>query len=126
MDTSDEAFIRPGGNFPGGGARFFTVTRLPDGTVAPPGIGRNRFRGPTYFAVDMSVGKLTGLPRFLGLGEAAGLEFRANFFNVFNQRNLAPFGFSSDSTRIDRPATFGRATSGLSGRVIELQARFSF
>jgi hypothetical protein len=50
---------------------------------------------------------------------------RANMFNVFNMLNLAPFGFFSPSTDVRNP-NFGRATSGLSGRVIELQARFNF
>jgi hypothetical protein len=60
------------------------------------------------------------------ISEAAGLELRANFFNIFNQLNLAPIGFGSSSAHADDPTNFGRATAGLAGRVIELQARFSF
>ena len=45
--------------------------------------------------------------------------------NLFNSLNLAPFQFNSNSTQIEN-ADFGRATSALAGRVIELQARFSF
>ena len=86
-DTDNEAFIRPNGNFPGGGLNFFDPNN-PNGLL-PPGIGRNSFRGPRYFAVDMSLAKRTGLPSFLG--EGAFLEFKANFFNVFNNLNLAPF-----------------------------------
>ena len=69
--------------------------------------------------------KRTGLPNVHVLGENAALELRANFFNAFNMLNLAPFGFFSPSTDINS-VNFGRATSGLAGRVIELQARFSF
>jgi hypothetical protein len=87
----------------------------------PPGIGRNSFRGPRYFAVDMSLGKRTGLPNILG--EGAFLEVKANFFNAFNNLNLAPFGFFSPT--VDSP-DFGRARSALAGRVVELQARFNF
>jgi hypothetical protein len=117
-DTSNEAFIRPGGNFPGGGAHFFPVDNPNN---LPPGIGRNSFRGPKYFAVDMSLAKRTGLPAFLG--EGTFLEVKANFFNVFNNLNLAPLEFFAPP--IDSN-DFGRAQNALSGRVVELQARFNF
>ncbi|HVQ37514.1 MAG TPA: hypothetical protein VMS31_08275, partial [Pyrinomonadaceae bacterium] len=144
LDTSNTAFIN-GTNFPGGGRPFFVVRKLADNTVAAPGIGRNIFRGPSYFNVDMSLVKQTGLPGFLG--EAANLELRANFFNVFNKLNLQPFSFGSTPTKIGdycagcagaptaqtpnggvltTNPNFGRAERGLAGRVIELQARFSF
>jgi hypothetical protein len=118
-DTSNEAFIRPGGNFPGGGLNFFDANN-PNGLL-PPGIGRNSFRGPRYFAVDLSFAKRTGLPA--ALGEGAFFEFKANFFNAFNNLNLSPFGFFSST--VDNP-DFGRAQSALAGRVVELQARFNF
>jgi hypothetical protein len=50
---------------------------------------------------------------------------RANFFNIFNQLNLAPFGFGSSSVTIT-DANFGKATAGLAGRVVEFQARIRF
>jgi outer membrane receptor protein involved in Fe transport len=137
LDTSNDAFIT-GSNFPGGGAPFFTVFDQPNNTVAPPGIGRNSFRGPKYFNVDLSLVKHTRLGGFLG--EQGDFEFRANFFNVFNQLNLKTFEFGSDATTIgffdprgpNEPGVltnnprFGIATAGLSGRVVELQARFRF
>lgn len=116
-DTNNEAFLRPGGNFPGGGAHYFPLT------PGPPGIGRNSFRGPRYFSIDMSVAKNTGLPGFLG--EQANLELRANFFNIFNQLNLQPIRFFDEGTIITNP-NFGRSTRGLAGRVVEFQARFRF
>lgn len=118
-DTSNEAFIRPGGNFPGGGLVYFDPNN-PNGLL-PPGIGRNSFRGPRYFAVDLSVGKRTGMPKFLG--EGSYLDVRANFFNAFNNLNLAPFEFFAPT--VDS-RDFGRAQSALAGRVVELQARFNF
>lgn len=138
LDTSNETFIR--GIFPNGGAQFFPVLKDQSGNIAAPGIGRNSFRGPKYFNVDMSLVKTTRLPGILGLGEGANLEFRANFFNVFNKLNLAPFAFGSNATTIgsfdaganngagvlNNNPDFGKATSGLSGRVVELQARFRF
>jgi hypothetical protein len=119
-DTSNDAFTRPGGNFPGGGLKYFDANN-PNGLLLP-GIGRNSFRGPRYFAVDMSLGKRTGMPAFLG--EGSNLEVKANFFNLFNNLNLAPFGFFSPT--VDDINNFGRARNALAGRVVELQARFNF
>jgi hypothetical protein len=118
-DTSDEAFIRPGGNFPGGGSNFFTLT-----PNALPGIGRNSFRGPRFFSVDMSVARKIPLP-FVGLGEQSNLELRANFFNAFNLLNLESLRFFDRGTIVTDP-NFGRSERGLAGRVVELQARFRF
>ncbi len=119
-DSSDIAFTRVGGNFPGGGAKFFDTT-----TVGPPGIGRNSFRGPKYSAVDLSFVKQTRFGRIRGLGEGSNLELRANFFNAFNQLNLLPIQFFDAGSIVSDP-NFGRSLNGLAGRVVELQARFSF
>jgi hypothetical protein len=116
-DTSDEAFIRPGGNFPGGGAKYFTLT-----PNAQPGIERNSFRGPKYFNVDLSIAKKIALPF---INEETNLELRANLFNAFNMLNLAPIRFF-DAGSIITDQNFGRSLRGLAGRVIELQARFRF
>ncbi len=88
-----------------------------------PGIGRNSFRGPRYRSVDLSVVKQTRLPGFLG--ERSNLELRANMFNAFNLLNLPSFQPATDQVNITSQ-DFGRATFGLAGRIIELQARFSF
>jgi len=117
-DSSDEAFTRPFGNFPGGGANYFAIT----GSVQRPGIGRNTFRGPNYFNVDASLVKRTYLPF---IKEGSYLDLRANFFNVFNLLNLQNFAFGGAGTIIE-DANFGRSPGGLAGRVVELQARFSF
>jgi hypothetical protein len=69
------------------------------------------------------------------LGENARFEFRADFFNIFNKLNLSPLPASgatpSPSNIISTDGTtsnplFGQAQSALNGRIIELQARFSF
>jgi Carboxypeptidase regulatory-like domain/TonB dependent receptor len=119
-DTSDETFIT-GGNFPGGGARFFS-TAAPTGFQLP-GVGRNSFRGPRYFDVDMSVTKRFGLGTLLG--DSTFFEVKANFFNAFNLLNLQPFNFNSPSTVVT-DLLFGRAERGLAGRVIEIQGRLNF
>jgi hypothetical protein len=88
-----------------------------------PGIGRNVFRGPRYFNIDMTLAKRFGLGSLLGEGKA--LEVKANFFNIFNILNLQPFNFNTPSTQVQNPL-FGRAERGLAGRVVEIQGRFSF
>ena len=125
-DTSEEIFMRQFGQFPGGPLQYFTPPAAGSFDVPPrPGIGRNSFRGPGYFSVDAVLAKRFGFPAMPYLGSGAGLEIRANAFNLFNNLNLTPFNFNSPSTQIENP-DFGRATSALSGRVVELQARFSF
>ena len=83
------------------------------------------FRGPHYRDADLSFGKNIRLPAALHLGEASNLQLRANFFNLFNTLNLAPFAFDSGSTNLNETQFFGRATAGLAGRVVELQGRLS-
>ncbi len=90
-----------------------------------PGIGRNVFRGPRYFNVDISIAKRFAFPASGFFGEAARLDLRFNFFNLFNNLNLATFTAGSNSTRINN-TQFGVATAAMSGRVGEFQARFSF
>ena len=147
ISNTNSNFLTAGGIFPGalvlnssGALVACDSTTVPDGcnnffytrrntgnlyTDNPPGVGRNVFRGPRYFNIDMSLGKQFGLPNLGVLGEKAGLNIRFNFFNIFNIRNIAPFQNFSNSTRVDR-INFGEATGLLAGRVIEFQARFSF
>ncbi|HRH45232.1 MAG TPA: TonB-dependent receptor, partial [Pyrinomonadaceae bacterium] len=101
-------------------------TNTPTFQLNPPGIGRNVFRGPRYFSVDLAIAKNFSLAKIGGLfNEDSKVDIRFNFFNLFNNLNLAPFGANSDSTNI-RNTRFGVATSALAGRVGELQVRFSF
>jgi hypothetical protein len=134
-DYSNSAFIKPGGNFPNGPAAYFTfptvvtgpsfadvIAGAPLGPVpTAPGIGRNSFRGPRYFDVDATLSKAFGLPSMKVLGENAKIEFRANFYNLFNKLNL-----TNVDTNLQDTAHFGQALNGLGGRMIEMQARFSF
>jgi hypothetical protein len=85
-----------------------------------PGIARNAFRGANYFDVDATLSKSFGLPPMKVLGEGARLEFRANFYNLFNKLNL-----TNPQTDIMN-THFGEAQAALGARVIEMQARFSF
>ena len=84
------------------------------------------FTGPGYFDVDATLSKSFGLPTLKIIGENAKIEFRANFYNLFNKLNLngscAFNGIQCDITN----SHFGESQSALGSRTIELQARFSF
>jgi len=138
------AFLPPvAGNFPlavsaaaaGTQNPYFTL-QTTGSTPDFPGIGRNSFRGPRYQDIDFTVAKEFGLPTMIFLGEGAKLQLRMTAYNVFNKLNLAPFTFGSSSTVVSyfnngtgvpvANPLFGTSTAGLAGRVLELQARFSF
>ena len=127
-DYSNDAFMSPGGNFPNGGPAYFTEPTAAVGPPFPgrvaipqaPGVGRNSESGPHYFNIDMTLAKAFGLPRMPVLGENARIDFRANFYNIFNKLNLTTMEANIESSN------FGMAKEGLGGRVIEMQARFSF
>ncbi len=101
--------VAPGGGFAG------ALPQL-------PGVSRNSFDGPGYQDVDATVTKSFGLPNARVIGEGARIEIRADAFNLFNQTNL---NSSSIVTNYLLP-NFGQAQSGLAGRIVNLQARFSF
>ena len=133
-DHGNDAFIRQGGDFPNGAAAYFTppsFTAGPDFSAVvagatpgpipgPPGIVRNAFVGPHYFDIDATISKAFGLPNMKVLGENAKVEFRANFFNLFNNLNL--FNIQGDLNNTH----FGQPQAALGARTIEMQARFSF
>lgn len=126
LSNSNENFLRAGGIFPGGGSAYFSTAFNGNAPFANrPGIGRNAFRGPKYFALDMSFIKRFGLGGLGFLSENAGIDVRFNFFNILNTLNLAPFNSNTDPTRVQL-TQFGTATGGLAGRVGEFQVRFSF
>jgi hypothetical protein len=125
-DNTNDNFLRPGGIFGVPGTSIFGVGVTGNNPFAnPPAIGRNVFRGPRYFDVDMTFAKRFGLGSWGFLGENSSVDVRFNFFNIFNNLNLAAFNSNTDPTRVDLP-TFGRATTALAGRVGEFQIRFSF
>jgi hypothetical protein len=81
-------------------ASFFSIPiNVPGGTGPNHGrfgtLGRNTFRGPSFHNFDVALIKDTPFGR-RGGGELATLEFRAEFFNVFNMVN---FGLPSNVLR---------------------------
>ncbi len=126
-NTSNTAFEngRPNINFPLSSPTtpYFVQPVVAAGGIAPlPGVSRNSFNGPGYQDLDLTVAKAFGLPKARVLGEGGQIEIRADAFNMFNEINLNP---STLVTNV-QDTNFGQATGGLSGRTVNLQARFSF
>ncbi len=73
---------------------FYIPTNVPGGTGPNQGVfgslGRNTFRGPGMHNLDLAVIKDTP---FLVGKEVMSLQFRAEFFNVFN---IVNFGLPSN------------------------------
>jgi hypothetical protein len=76
---------------------------------------RNFLRGPGRTNFDLALSKTTAL-----YGERLKLEFRAEFFNIFNHAE-----FSNPDTNINSP-TFGQILSTADPRIIQLALRLSF
>jgi hypothetical protein len=69
---------------------------------------RNAFHGPGFWNVDLSLSRRFLIPR---IGERFSLQFRAEFFNVFNHTNLG-----NPNPRLNSLAPpFGRANYGRVG-----------
>jgi hypothetical protein len=105
--TSRSAFLN--GVFPA--SNFTTPTTLgTEGNEVP-----NRYRGPNYFSSDMSLAKNTKIY------ERLNLQFRFDFFNIFNHPNLTGMdGNLADSS------TFGKATSQFNPRWLQLGITLRF
>ena len=91
-------------------------------------VGRNILRGPLQTNVDFSV-----IRRF-PFGEAKSVEFRAEFFNLFNQvnfdppiSNLSAAIVNSNTGQIIDPGDFGRINSTSNNpRLIQFALKFNF
>lgn len=89
---------------------------------------RNYFRGPAYVNFDLAFSKTTAIT------EVAKIEFRAEFFNIFNHANFANPGIVNNGTALSSGAggtnpnssSFGQITSTYDPRIIQLAARLSF
>jgi hypothetical protein len=91
-------------------------------------VGRNILRGPRQVDVDFAIAR-----RFR-VTESRSVEFRAEFFNLLNQVNLAnPMSdlnggtIDSSTGRLINPGSFGRVTSTSSNpRIIQFAAKLHF
>src|SRR5262245_43833074 len=94
---------------------------LAPGLFTHPGAGQlgtmgfNLFKSPRFFQTDFSVLKRTKIL------EKTNLEFRAEFFNFFNNTNFSASGsVNFESTQ------FGRITNTFDPRIIQLAMRFNW
>lgn len=78
--------------------------------------GRNIARSDNFFQLDLAIQKRFHLP----ITEQTRLEFRAEFFNLFNKTN-----FQAANANIVSPA-FGTINSTFPARQIQLALKFSF
>jgi len=74
-------------------ASFFSIpVEIPGGSGPNVGrfgrLGRNTFRGPAYYDFDFALIKTTPIARRASGVERAALQFRAEFFNLFNIVNM--------------------------------------
>ena len=91
-------------------------------------VGRNVLRGPGQTNVDFSIIKR------LPLSESKNLEFRAEFFNLFNHVNFAnpisnlnAASINSNTGQIINPGDFGRiASTSNNPRLIQLAIKVNF
>jgi len=98
---------------------IFTVADFPVPGLGQNGtLGRNTFRGPRYFNVDVALVKSVHIPGITSKG--ADLQLRLESFNVLDTVNL--INPANDLSN----ALFGKSTGALPGRIIQLAARFQF
>jgi hypothetical protein len=82
-------------------ASYFSIPiNLPGGTGPNPGffgaLGRNTFRGPAFYDFDFSLIKDTPVGTRSGGGELFDVQFRSEFFNLFN---IVDMGLPSNTIR---------------------------
>jgi hypothetical protein len=98
---------------------IFTASEFPTPAPGQQGnLGRNTFRGPRYFNVDMALVKSIRVPFAMGTG--SDIQLRLETFNLFNTTNL--FNPQNNMTS----ALFGKSTTALPGRIVQFSTRFAF
>ncbi len=127
-------------NYGGDGTAFFTPAAFTVGPAFPatapppaPGIHRNSLNGPHYNDLDASLTKAFGFPNMRILGESTKLEFRVDTYNLFNKLNISTASIDNTIGSVNPDGSvqsvnsdFGVARTALGGRIVQLQARFSF
>jgi hypothetical protein len=99
---------------------IFTKSDFPAPSLGQEGtLGRNTYIGPGYFNTDFNIVKNTKIPWFWK-NEAASLQFRAEFFNLFNNVNLQNPDGSLTS------GTFGKSTGVYPARNIQFGFKIIF
>jgi hypothetical protein len=78
-------------------------------------INKNSFTGPNFATFDIS------LSRHFRLGEHVDLQFRAEYFNLFNHTN-----FNTPAASLANASTFGRITTATDPRIGQLSMKLAF
>jgi hypothetical protein len=115
--TRGDAICDPNANAPHTLAQWFNTAcfaNVPAGQIRPGNAGRNLIRGPGFQKWDMSAFKNF---RF---NESTRLQFRAEFFNIFNHTNWATIG----ATRLS--STYGFVTAARDPRIIQFGMKLYF
>lgn len=100
---------------------IFRVSDFPKPAPGRPGtLGRNVFTGPGFANTNLNVIRRFPAPF---LGEKGNIDFRAEFFNLFNRLNLNPQGIV---TNIADPSRFGQVTSALGARNVQFGLKILF
>ena len=109
----------------GRGVQFFKPEEVARFTFPGAGeianSGRNAFRGPRFFNMDLSIVKP------IPVTERIKVQFRTEMYNMLNHAN-----FTTPGTNILTPSTFGRlsatanTSSGTGARVMQMALRVDF
>jgi len=95
--------------------RFFNTSFFTTNAIGSFGnSGRNILREPRFYSTDL------GLIKDTHITERVKVQFRAEFFNVFNNVNL-----SGPGATVGTPG-FGRITSAMDPRILQLTLKFVF
>lgn len=93
----------------------------------PGNLGRNTFTGPTYYNTDVDL-----IKRF-AITERVAVQFRAEFYNIFNQLQFQQPGTSSSGNTLADPGTFGKSLAEITrpdgttaARQIQLALKLEF
>ena len=96
-------------------ARYFDTSKFVANAIGTFGnSAKNMLRGPRYFNTDLALLKVTNVT------ERIDLQFRAEFFNIFNNVN-----FNAPNSNVSS-AQFGRITSALDPRIVQFGLKLLF
>jgi hypothetical protein len=96
-------------------AQYFDTSKFVPNAIGTFGNSpKNMLRGPRYFNTDVALLKVTNVT------QRVGVQFRAEFFNLFNNVN-----FNAPNSNVSS-AQFGRITSALDPRIIQFGLKLLF
>jgi len=96
-------------------ARYFDTSKFVANAIGTFGSsGKNILRGPRYFNTDIGLLKVTNVT------ERMSLQFRAEFFNIFNNVNFNAPNTNRSSNQ------FGQITSALDPRILQFGLKLLF